>query len=55
MPKSTILRDKYAEKLIEKDNLTKEEAAFLLEYFRPEPKTILNQILEVVKFINRGD
>lgn len=55
MSKSTVLKDKYAEKLIAKEDLTKEEAAFLLEYFRPEPKTILKQILEVVKFINRGD
>lgn len=50
------LEDKYAEKLIDKgDNLTKEEAAFLMEYFRPKPKSILEQLLEVVRFINGGD
>ena len=31
MPKSTVLKNKYAEKLIAKEDLTKEEATFLID------------------------
>lgn len=52
MSKSAI--DKFIEKLLDKDTLTPEEVEILLLYLRPKPKTILEQIIEVVNFINGG-
>ena len=45
MSKSSI--DKYIERLLDKEVLTKEEAQILIEYLRPKPKTLLEQLLEI--------
>lgn len=49
------LIDRYVTKLLEKDSLTKEEARMVLEYLRPKPKTLLEQLSEIINLINGGN
>lgn len=53
MSKSKIV-DKYIDKLLDKERLTKEEAQILIEYLRPKPKTLLEQLVDIINFINGG-
>lgn len=54
MAKSKVI-DNYIDKLLDKECLTKEEAQILLEYLRPRPKTLLEQLVEIINFINGGN
>lgn len=53
MSRSKVI-DRYVDKLLDKDRLTKEEAQIVLEYLRPKPKTLLEQLVEIINYINGG-
>lgn len=54
MSKRQKLIDDYVSNLLQKDRLTKEEAQIVLEYLRPKPKTLLEQLAEIINFLNGG-